>query len=259
MKIAVMGKGGAGKTTISGILARSLAREGWEVVAIDCDSNPNLGISVGLGIDRTRALSAIRQALLAGTVEHAPTAEEAIDRFGTTGPDRVRVAVVTKIDKPVVGCQCCGVSPEQLLGELEATKRALIADLEAGMGNVSIMSEGSVDVALLVTEPSPKSIGVARSIAAVLAERRVAGRVIVLANKVRNTADLERVASEIRAIPSLADVEVIAIPEDSEVLAADARGISPIDGAPDSPAVRAIADLARNLAHAHGLEAAVPA
>ncbi|HET9052481.1 MAG TPA: AAA family ATPase [Candidatus Dormibacteraeota bacterium] len=104
MKIAVMGKGGSGKTTTSGVLARSFAREGWEVVAIDCDTNPNLGISLGLGIERTEELSAIRQALEDGEVEHAPTAEEAIERFGTIGPDKVRVAIVSRIDKPTGGC-----------------------------------------------------------------------------------------------------------------------------------------------------------
>lgn len=246
MKIAVMGKGGSGKTTTSGVLARSLAREGWDVVAIDCDSNPNLGISLGLGIERTEELAAIRQALDEGKEEHAPTAEEAITRFGTTGPDRVRVAVVTKIDKPQSGCQCCGISPEQLLGELEGTQRALIADMEAGLGTLSRMTEGSLDVVLLVTEPSHKAIEVAHTAAQVMVERKVARRIVVLANKTRNAADLERVESVLRSVPSLADVEVIAVPEDDDVLAADAQGISPIDAAPDSPAVRVIADLARS-------------
>ncbi|MEO7397521.1 MAG: AAA family ATPase, partial [Ilumatobacteraceae bacterium] len=43
MKIAVVGKGGSGKTTTSAILARTLARDGHSVLALDCDSNPNLG------------------------------------------------------------------------------------------------------------------------------------------------------------------------------------------------------------------------
>jgi CO dehydrogenase maturation factor len=246
MKIAVMGKGGSGKTTTSGVLARSLAREGWEVVAIDCDSNPNLGISLGLGIERTEAMAAMRQALDQGKEEHAPTAEEAITRFGSVGPDRVRVAVVTKIDKPQSGCPCCGISPEQLLGELESTERAVIADMEAGLGTLGRMSEASVDVVLLVTEPSHKAIEVARKAAQVMIERKVAGRIVVLANKTRNAADLERVESALRQIPSLADVEIIAVPEDDEVLAADVRGISPIDAAPNSPAVRVLTDLARS-------------
>ena len=103
MRIAVIGKGGVGKTVVSGILARSLAREGWEVIALDCDSNPNLGISLGVGADATERLAAIRQALDAGEAEHAPTVEEMLERFGASGPDGVRLAVVTQIDTPNPG------------------------------------------------------------------------------------------------------------------------------------------------------------
>ena len=49
MKLAVVGKGGSGKTTTSAIVARGMARAGVRVVALDCDTNPNLGISLGVG------------------------------------------------------------------------------------------------------------------------------------------------------------------------------------------------------------------
>ena len=103
MKIAVVGKGGSGKTTISALLARSLARDGWSVVALDCDANPNLGIALGLGLEATEHLAAIRQSLDDGGVEHAPSAEELLQTFGTQAPEGVRLAVVTKIDKPDPG------------------------------------------------------------------------------------------------------------------------------------------------------------
>ena len=103
MKVAVIGKGGVGKTVVSGILARHLARDGWEVVALDCDSNPNLGISLGIGADATERLAAIRQSLEAGEVEHAPTVPEMLERFGVRGPDGTRLAVVTQIDAPDPG------------------------------------------------------------------------------------------------------------------------------------------------------------
>ena len=48
MKLAVAGKGGAGKTTIAGTLARVMAERGQRVVAIDDDSNPNLALTVGV-------------------------------------------------------------------------------------------------------------------------------------------------------------------------------------------------------------------
>src|SRR5919106_1218784 len=49
MKIAVAGKGGAGKTTVSGTLARAFARAGHKVIALDADANPMLGVSLGVG------------------------------------------------------------------------------------------------------------------------------------------------------------------------------------------------------------------
>lgn len=275
MKIGVIGKGGSGKTTVSGVLARSLARQGWEVVAIDCDSNPNLGISLGLGLDQTQELAAIRQALDEGTEEHAPTAEEVLQKFGSVGPDRVRVAVVTRIDKPSGGCPCCGISPEQLLAELETGElpptngngksgvtspvaqngsapvragRVLIADMEAGLGTIGRMREGSLDVAILVTEPTPKAIEVVRRAAEMVVEHKIAARTVILANKVRDESDVERVSSVMHAVEGLAGVEVIVVPEDLDVLAADAQGVSPIDHAPESPAVEAVAAMAERLA-----------
>lgn len=51
MKVAVAGKGGSGKTTISATLARLLARRGHPVMAVDGDPNPNLGVALGMGRD----------------------------------------------------------------------------------------------------------------------------------------------------------------------------------------------------------------
>jgi len=101
--VAVVGKGGSGKTTTAAILARTLARRGLSVVALDCDSNPNLGISLGLGEDETERLTAMRQALDEGEEEHAPTWQELIERFGSDAPDGVRLAVVTAIQNPEPG------------------------------------------------------------------------------------------------------------------------------------------------------------
>lgn len=102
-RIAVVGKGGSGKTTTSGILARTLARQGVAVVALDCDTNPNLGISLGIGDTETERLLAMRQALDAEEVEHAPSWDELIERFGTAAPDGVRLAVVNRLENPEPG------------------------------------------------------------------------------------------------------------------------------------------------------------
>ena len=136
------------------------------------------------------------------------------------------------------------MSPEQLLGQLEASRRVVIADMEAGAGNLTRMDEGSVDLVLLVTEPSPRSIEVARRARAIIGERKI-GPTLVVANKVRGSADLERIRT------SLPEAEVLAVPEDPMVLRADREGRAPIDIDPGAPAAQAVADLARRLAIQH--------
>ncbi len=104
MKIAVVGKGGSGKTTTSAILARTFARAGRPTLALDCDSNPNLGISLGIGEDATEQLVSVRDAVDAGEQEHADSPDELVERFGVDAPDGVRLAVVTAIQNPQPGC-----------------------------------------------------------------------------------------------------------------------------------------------------------
>ncbi|MEO6121693.1 MAG: AAA family ATPase [Acidimicrobiales bacterium] len=103
MKVAVVGKGGSGKTTTSAIVARTLSRHGLSVVALDCDSNPNLGLSLGVGDDETERLVSMREALDEGNEEHTPGWDQLLDRFGSDAPDGVRLAVVSRIDNPEPG------------------------------------------------------------------------------------------------------------------------------------------------------------
>jgi len=103
MKIAIAGKGGVGKTTVSGTLARALAQSGRRVVAVDADINPMLGISLGVGPERTEDLVAARQALDDGELEHQPSAAGIVETFGADAPDGVRLVVVSRIDSVAPG------------------------------------------------------------------------------------------------------------------------------------------------------------
>jgi CO dehydrogenase maturation factor len=103
VKVAVVGKGGAGKTTTAAVLARMLARRGRRVVALDCDTNANLGISLGVGEETTERLVAIRQGLDDGHGDHAPGFADIITRFGADAPDDVRLAIVHRIEEPEPG------------------------------------------------------------------------------------------------------------------------------------------------------------
>jgi CO dehydrogenase maturation factor len=129
-----------------------------------------------------------------------------------------------------------------LLGQFEDQRgeRVVVADMEAGAGTLTRMPRGSLDVALLVVEASAKSIDVARRAQAILVDRHI-GPSMVVANRVRDADDL----ALIRA--SFAGFEVVAIPEDPMVSQADRDGRSPVEVAPEGPAVHAVGELAARL------------
>ncbi len=97
MKVAVAGKGGSGKTSISGTMARVLARSGHRVLAIDGDSNPNLALTLGIPPERMSDLPTLPRDLLKRTPEGAElskTLDEVCDSHSLTGPDGVTLLVM---------------------------------------------------------------------------------------------------------------------------------------------------------------------
>ena len=242
MKIVVAGKGGAGKTTVSGTLARALAQSGRTVLALDADVNPMLGISLGVGIDETERLAGVRQALQEGEVEHEPTVDGMVDSFGTDAPDGVRLVVASRMDKPDSGCPCCGVTADRLLRELEADGRTVLGDLEAGVGVLSRMEAENVDLVLVVANPTAKSIEVARRAIETAVAR--GSRVLIVANRVSGDEDVEAIRT------GLGDVDMVVIPEDPAIARADEEGLAPIDVDSSAPGVRALIGLSERLAAA---------
>jgi CO dehydrogenase maturation factor len=102
MKIAVGGKGGSGKTTLAGTLARVLAERGLRVVAVDDDSNPNLALTVGLAATTAAVLPAFPRDLLQERtdaqgntrLELTLPVEEFIDRFGVAAGENLTLLVM---------------------------------------------------------------------------------------------------------------------------------------------------------------------
>lgn len=102
MKIAVAGKGGSGKTTIAGTLARLMASRGYRVLAVDDDSNPNLALTVGLRPEATAAVPPLPRDLLQERVdaqgnkrlELSVPAEDFIELFGVPARDNLTLLVM---------------------------------------------------------------------------------------------------------------------------------------------------------------------
>ena len=97
MKLAIAGKGGSGKTSISGTMARVLARSGHQVLAIDGDSNPNLALTLGIPLEHVDELPTLPRDLLRRTEagpELAKTLEQVCESHSMTGPDGVTLLVM---------------------------------------------------------------------------------------------------------------------------------------------------------------------
>ena len=102
MRLAIAGKGGTGKTTIAGTLARVLARSGRDVLAIDADTNPNLATVLGVPRERTQEMVSLPRTLLErrtaedGSTKVVFTAhpDDVVREYGITAPDGVRLVVM---------------------------------------------------------------------------------------------------------------------------------------------------------------------
>ena len=109
--IAVAGKGGSGKTTIAGTLARLLARGGREVWAIDADSTPNLGITLGLSRDASAAVKPIPRSILREDKDEegrrrltlAVSPADVVRQHSAATPDDVRLLLMGRVDHAGAG------------------------------------------------------------------------------------------------------------------------------------------------------------
>jgi len=260
MRLAIAGKGGTGKTTIAGTLARVLARSGRDVLAIDADTNPNLALLLGLVADRAGISDLPRDAIRRevapdGTVTNVfvGDAEELIARYGTVGPDGVRLLVMGTVGHSGSGCLCrAHATVRGLLGQLvaddEATDggsngRDVIVDMEAGLEHLSRGTGRHLSRFVATVEPYYRSMETARRVAELAGELGIRD-VLAVANKVRDAADRAAIASFCASHGLRLAGE---IPYDPTLVEAERAGATPLDYAPDAPAVTAIRGLAATL------------
>jgi len=255
MKVAVSGKGGSGKTTVSGTLARLLADDDYDVLAIDDDDDPNLAFT--LGVPRDQEVPPLPGGLLERVetadgeteVQLTKSPQEIIDDHGVDAPGAVRLLQVGKVEAGS-GCFCgAHATGSHVLSSLvEDRDEVTIMDMVAGVEHLAIATAEAVDVMLVVVEPYYKSLETGRMTQELAAELGIP-EVKVVANKVRDDSDREA----IEAYCDEHDLEIAAVvPFDDAVRRADQEGAAPIDHDPDAPSIRAVRELAEDLLQRHG-------
>ncbi len=253
MRMAIAGKGGAGKTTISATLARLSARSGSRVVAIDADANPNLGTALGLSPSSTGQLTPVPSSLVSrrqgGTGLNEPV-DTVLARHTAEAPDGVRLLNLGAPGHADEGCMCAAHAVvSAVLEDLGADHdRLVLVDMEASPEHFSRGTVRHADVVCLVAEPYYRSLETVRRMARLAAELPV-GRIVVVANKVRSAGDHEAIGE----FCAREAIELVgAIPWSDEVVAADRERVPLVDWPPASSVVDAIAALAAVLAPGGG-------
>lgn len=248
LRIALAGKGGAGKTTISATLARLLARRGHPVLVIDGDSNPNVAVALGVSPADAAAIPPLPLGLVSRRLDGAALkdpVESIVERFGTTAPDGVSVVHMAMPQHADEGCLCSShTTVSAILADTGKTREAVtILDLEASPENFSRGTTRHVDALLFIVEPYYRSLETARRMGKLAAELEL-DRVWVVANKLRSPGDVEAIDEFF----AMHDLHVAArVPWGDSVLDADKERVPLLDYEPDGPVVAAIAELAEAL------------
>jgi CO dehydrogenase maturation factor len=230
IKIAISGKGGVGKTTLSGTLARFLASRGCDVLAIDADPSMNLASALGVKnppkpLTEFTELIDERAGGPAGVFKLNPRVDDIVEKFGLTGPDSVKLLILGTVERGGSGCMCPASSflKALLRHVLLKTNSVVILDMEAGVEHLGRGSTRGIDIMLIVVEPGARSIETAGRIAELARQIDIRKFGAVINKAVGETKDIEDKLE-------VFGIEVLGIiPYDTALVQADMENMAPID------------------------------
>jgi CO dehydrogenase maturation factor len=216
MKIALTGKGGVGKTTVSALLCHLFASEGKKVIAVDADPDANLALAIGIPISEIEKVKPIAELTelieertgakpgsSGGIFKINPRVDDIPEGFGyKTG--NITALIMGKSKFAASGCYC----PEhallrRLLKHLIIDRdEIVIVDMEAGIEHLTRGTAEGVDAFIVVVEPGQRSIQTATAVKDLAAGLGIK-KVFALANKVRKEQDVSFIKN------SLPDIELL--------------------------------------------------
>ena len=255
IRIAFAGKGGSGKSSISGSFARLLSRRDRRVLAVDSDPLPGMAYSLGIPVDDNPTPDDV---VVEGP-EGGPRwilrpgldAESFIENYGTHGPDNILYLQFGNTWGHFQTLQRGQHAWSQVVKELDPHAFNVVGDLPGGTRQAMFGWAKYADVLAVVVEPTPKSIHVARRLLNITKADWAPSDVVVVANRVVEDADVDRISEAL-------DRPVIGVvPNDPAVTEADKLALSPLDHQP-SPFVDAVEQLVGAVESTYDLDTQPP-
>ena len=238
MKVAITGKGGVGKTTLSSTLARLYADQGRVVLAADVDPDANLGLALGMSQEEVDSIIPISKMR---TLVEERTGADPSNKFYKLNPyvadipekfardiNGVKLLVMGTVDVGGSGCVCPEhVMLKAILSSLTYRKDdVVVMDMEAGLEHLGRGTASNMDQFIVVIEPGARSVQTYHNVKR-LAKDLGVKRVRVVANKVRDARDEEFIRQAIPAEDFLGFIHY-----NPEIMDADQMGRSPYDFCP---------------------------
>ena len=240
--IAISGKGGTGKTTVSAMIIRFLLSRGERSAILAVDADPNSCLGLALGVQPVNTVAEIR--------EQARTKPP-----DNTGMDRVR-SVEYGIQQAITeargfdlltmgrpegpGCYCAVNNMlRKFLNDLSSQYKYAIIDNEAGMEHLSRRTTNNVDLLCIVAEPTALGEVTARRISGLAGQLPISVKEIgIIWNKAGGATSDE---------PQLDDIETFGlVPADPSVSEASMQGKTIFDLDENSPAFLAVSKMLEN-------------
>ena len=237
MKLAITGKGGVGKTTLTALIAQAYADKGRQVLAVDADPSPCLAGALGFPADLRAQLHPIaemdalieeRTGAKPGTVGGFftinPRVDDIPERFSVLHRG-VRLLEMGSVELGGSGCICPEAAMLKTLFThlLFRKDEMLLLDMYAGVEHLGRATVDFVDAMLVVVEPTRRSLGTAAQIKK-LANEIGLMRLYLVGNKVRNDEEAKFLETESPDMPLLG-----CLPVDLKVQEADRLGIPVYD------------------------------
>jgi len=217
LKIAVSGKGGVGKTTLTATLAKLFADEGSKVIAIDADPDTNLAAALGVkDADKIIPLVELKELIKERTGSTSdefgkffklnPTVNDLPEKYSIS-TNGMRLMTLGTIKRGGSGCACPeGVMLKALLNHLILQRdEIVIVDMEAGIEHLGRASIRAVTALIVVVEPGKRSIQTAFQVKKLAADLGIK-TIYAVGNKVMNETHNEFIKRELKDIPLLGTI-----------------------------------------------------
>jgi CO dehydrogenase maturation factor len=241
MKIAVTGKGGVGKTTLTSLLAYTYADQNYQVLAIDADPSPCLGAALGFPEEMLVDLTPIARmdeliyertgaqpGTTGGYFKLNPRVDDLPDRFSAVHRG-IRMLELGSVELGGAGCIC----PESAMLRSLITHillrrdEVVLLDMYAGVEHLGRATADAVDAMLVVVEPTARSLGTAKQIMDLANDLKMK-HLFLVGSKIQEEEDLQFIQNNspgLDVLGSLAD--------DPRVRQADREGLSAYDLSPE--------------------------